>query len=112
MLQNNQDLTYDALKFNSFNTDVPSIASINDTLKYSINSLPFITNDLSIPIKVKVGISGNYSISLNSLTHFSSSSCLILHDLKTGVYTDLKVDSTYTFYISRYYSLSSFCIEY
>lgn len=95
-----QDLAYDALKFNSFNTDVPSIASINDTLKYSINSLPFITNDLSIPIKVKVGISGNYSISLNSLTHFSSSSCLILHDLKTGDYTDLKVDSTYTFYIA------------
>jgi hypothetical protein len=94
------DLNLDALKFYSFTSDVPAITSLMDTTKYSINALPLLTNDISLPIKVRVGISGTYTISLDSISRIPAGSCLILHDLKTGIQTDLRTTPTYTFTIT------------
>lgn len=97
---NTVDADYDALKFYSYGTGVPSIGSmLIDTTNYSINSLPLLTSDISIPIKVKVSVSGNYTINLDSISRIPDGSCLILHDLKTGAQTDLRTNPTYSFYI-------------
>ncbi|MBN8696282.1 MAG: PKD domain-containing protein [Bacteroidetes bacterium] len=95
----NFDLGLDANKFYSFNTDVPGISSIQDTFNLSINSLPLLTNDLQIPIMVKVGITGSYTISLDSLTNMPTSACLILTDLLNGNQIDLRTTPSYTFSI-------------
>jgi len=100
MATNDFDLNLDALKFYSFTSDVPAITSLMDTTKYSINALPLLTNDISLPIKVRVGISGTYSISLDSISRIPAGSCVILHDLKTGIQTDLRTTPTYTFTIA------------
>ncbi len=97
----NFDIEFDANKFYSFNTDVPGISSIQDTFNLSINSLPLLTSDLQVPIMVKVGISGSYTISLDSLTNMPSTACLILTDLLNGNQIDLRSTPSYTFSISN-----------
>ncbi len=97
---NSVDIDYDALKFYSYGTAVPSIGSmLIDTTNYSINSIPLLTADLVIPIKVKVGLSGTYTINLDSISRIPEGSCLILIDLKTGIQTDLRTTPSYSFYI-------------
>lgn len=93
------DLNFDAKKFYSYNTDAPGISSMVDTNQYAINTLQKLTNDISIPVKVVVGITGNYTIVLDSISRLPQNTCIILHDLKTGIQTDLKTTTSYSFYI-------------
>jgi hypothetical protein len=96
----NFDNSYDALKFFSFNTDAPGIASLLDSVLLSVNTFAPVTSDLSIPVKVKVGISGTYTIQLDITSVLPSLACLVLEDLKTGIQTDLLSSSSYSFYIA------------
>lgn len=91
----------DALKFFSFNSNVPGIATRLDTSDFSINSLPLLTDDLSLPLKVLVGITDTYTIELKALSNLPSSSCVILEDLVTGTQTDLRITPTYSFHINK-----------
>ncbi|MDF2436994.1 MAG: hypothetical protein K0Q95_1370 [Bacteroidota bacterium] len=94
------DRSFDARKFLSFNTDVPAIGSMIDSVFSSVNTLPSISNELAIPVKVKVGVTGTYTIQLNNTSWMPSVSCLVLEDLKTGIQTDLRSTASYTFNIS------------
>lgn len=97
----NFDLSFDALKFFSFNSNVPGIASLlNDTTLLSVNTYPSLSGNMSIPVKVKVGVSGTYMIHLDSLSKLPAGSCIVLKDLLTGIETDLRTATDYSFYIS------------
>lgn len=109
---NGFDNNLDALKFFSFNYAVPGMATMNDTFQMAINALPLLTNDVSIPLKVRVGVSGTYTINVDTLTRFASAtSCLILEDLLTSNYIDLRTTNTYSFYISDTTSFPRFIIH-
>jgi len=96
------DNQFDASKMFSLNSLVPSISSIVGGSDLSINSFPEISADISIPVRVKVGVSGNYQISSDSsLQNMPLSSCLLLEDLKTGMKTDLRTIVNYSFFISN-----------
>ncbi|MCW3102635.1 MAG: hypothetical protein JWO09_1075 [Bacteroidetes bacterium] len=95
---NNFDLSYDAMKFFSFNPDVPGIATVLDTVNLSVNTYPLLSN-LSIPVNVRVGVSGTYTIHLDSLSRLPAGACIVMQDLLTGTQTDLRTTSTYSFYI-------------
>lgn len=105
------DMSYDAMKFFSFNTDVPGIATVIDTVLMSINTLQSLSTDLAIPVKVKVGISGNYTIALDAVNALPALSCLMLEDLQTGIQTDLRSISSYSFYISDTTESSRFMLR-
>ncbi|HVA99079.1 MAG TPA: T9SS type A sorting domain-containing protein, partial [Bacteroidia bacterium] len=94
------DSLYDSRKLFSTNTAVPSISSLSINADYAINTLPELDSSISIPIRVKVGTSGIYTISSDNLTNIPASSCLVLEDLLKGTSTDLKSTNSYTFSIS------------
>lgn len=96
----NFDVSYDAMKFFSFNANVPGIASLLDTTLLSVNTYPLLTGDKIIPIKVKVGISGNYTIALDAQSRLPEGSCIVLKDLLTGIETDLRSTSSVTCFIN------------
>jgi hypothetical protein len=93
------DLSYDALKFFSFNSDVPGLGTVLDTTLLSVNTFPELNSDLVIPIKVKVGVSGNYTISLDAVSVLPEVSCIILKDLQTGLETDLRTTPSVSYHI-------------
>jgi hypothetical protein len=97
---NGYDNSMDARKLFSSNASVPGIASQDATLKdLSINSLPEISVLTHIPIKTIVGVSGVYTIKIDSSSNIPLTTCLILEDLATGGKTPLTASSTYSFHI-------------
>ena len=97
------DPDYDAYKLFSFNTQVPSLSTIVDSSSdLSINALPLLTSGISIPLRAKAGVTGNYTITADiSQLGGSTLSCVLLEDLVTGIITDLRLSPTYTFNISN-----------
>ncbi len=94
------DPALDARKFPSDNDQVPSLSSIDSSLAdMSINSFPLPVSNLSIPLRTTVGASGTYTITGDSLLHMPFGSCLVLEDLVTGIMTDLRTTTSYTFSI-------------
>jgi len=64
-----------------------------------INALPELTSSITVPVRVTVVDSGSYTISLRELSNIAESSCLVLEDLLTSSFTNLKTDTSYTFTI-------------
>jgi len=90
--------TEDTPKRFSDTPQAPSLASLSqDNEVLSINSYSDLTNNLSIPLYVKVGISGNYTLSFPSFNNMPTSPCLVLEDTETGIQTDLRTNSSYSF---------------
>lgn len=93
------DNEYDAYKLASSEPTMHNFSTVWNGLDYSINSLPKMGVDISIPIRATVGVSGTYAIEPIDLSGIDPTSCVILEDLETGVMTDLRVDAYYPFYI-------------
>ena len=94
------DTYFDAWKlFSSGN--VPSISSvIQDSLDMSINSVPGLSVDYSIPLRVKTWVSGQHVITAHGIGNMPDNACIILEDTYNNILTDLRADSTYLFNLS------------
>lgn len=77
------DAMFDAYKFKSTNTAVPFISTVVDTSFMCINSLSELTKSVAIPIYVKAGTTGTYTIELKELKNLPPGSCVMLEDLTT-----------------------------
>lgn len=105
------DGNFDAMKFFSSNADVPSISLVTSDKDLSINTLPADEANLSIPLRVKVGVSGNYSLNFEGLAIFDDKTCVVFEDLKTGSKTDIKDLGTYQFYMNSFTTAPRFIIH-
>lgn len=95
------DSDLDARKIFSIDTLVPGIATQDANLNdLSINSMSPITSAVAIPVKTIVGVSGNYTISIDSsfATPFLDYD-VVLEDLLTGITTNLYSFPEYSFKI-------------
>lgn len=90
----------DAYKIINWDTWNPAISAVTAGNDYSINTLPELTQGVSIPLRVVAMYSGMYTIKRGSFTNLPPSSCFILEDKLTGVKKDFSVDSVYSCYIS------------
>ncbi|MBA3663846.1 MAG: T9SS type A sorting domain-containing protein [Bacteroidetes bacterium] len=100
----------DAVKLFSDNYLVPSISSVMDSMNLAVNSLPLSASSV-IPVKVKVGLSGTYTIAMAQGYQLSLNSCLYLEDLVTGAFINLKNAVSYSFYISDTTSAPRFFVH-
>jgi len=84
-------------------TQYTSIATVNASQDYAINSLPFaLTADAVIPVLAKASGTGQYTISPIDIQNMPATSCVILkdkllninHDLRTGSYVFNMADTT------------------
>jgi fibronectin-binding autotransporter adhesin len=96
---NNFDGEFDAIKLYSSKAEVPSIALVTANKDLSINTLPMDEANLSIPVRVKVGVSGNYTLSFEGLEIFDNKACVVFEDLKTGTKTNINDLGNYQFYM-------------
>jgi len=97
---NNFDNNADAWKLtNAANVqNFSSVISGNKDL--AINCLPALTADVSIPIRLKVPVTGTYSIKRDNILMLPMSSCVILEDKVTASMINLRTTVTYTFTIA------------
>ncbi|MBL4703227.1 MAG: T9SS type A sorting domain-containing protein, partial [Flavobacteriales bacterium] len=88
----------DAYQFTDQNSDSPQISTVIPSgADMAISTVSEINESMEIPIRVSVPTAGSYTISATNFTNIYVNSCILLEDLETGIYTDLKVDSSYTF---------------
>jgi PKD repeat protein len=66
------------------------IATSISGFDYSINGLPLLNQNFSIPVKVTTGTTGPYQISAGEIGNLPSGACIVLHDNYTGANQDLR----------------------
>ncbi|HEU4719129.1 MAG TPA: PKD domain-containing protein [Bacteroidia bacterium] len=95
------DVNLDAYKFGSMDTTAPYFASVIPSQEdLAVNSLPDVTTNISIPLRVRTGASGTYTIARDSMTNVPNSMCVTLEDLYNGTVTPFPAGATYSFFLS------------
>ena len=75
----------------SWTSGSTTIATVNSSQDYAINSLPFaVTTDAVIPVIVKVSTSGQYTISPVDISNLAMGACVTLKDKLLGVTHNLR----------------------
>ena len=94
----NYDIQFDARKFVSNDVNSPQLSSLINTSEYSINTLEPTDHLTSIDLKVVLKNAENCTLKATDVSGISHMACVLLEDLASGIFTNLKTDSIYTFY--------------
>jgi len=95
------DGDYDAYKLTGSSSPAPNISTIIGAgLDLSINSMGPLTGSIVIPVRTTVDTSGSYTIIAGSFDDMPTTSCILLEDQLTGIFTNLRTTNSYTFTIS------------
>ena len=105
---NTFDPLEDAIKFFSGDPLGISITSMLDTIDLAINSVP--STSYSVALKVKVGITGQYTINRDTNSYLPLNTCIYLEDLATNTKVNLE-NSPYTFAINDTTSAPRFILH-
>lgn len=96
------DGQYDAYKRYSWNSDVPQIYSITEEgIELAINTLPYFSSQLTVPLGFTVGSSGNCTFTASEIQSLSTEPIYfedMAADNGNGMIINLLENSTYTFY--------------
>ncbi len=91
----------DAAMLYSLNSEVPHFYSVDGNNKMVANSVPFPGEDYSIPMGLKTGTAGTYTITAEDIQNFNSSVLPVLEDTQTGSEVDLRFEGSYTFDVTE-----------
>jgi hypothetical protein len=87
----------DAFMLFSFNAQVPHIYSVDGTEKMVMNSIPLSATELNLPLGIRLGAAGTFSITATDISNFNSGYTTILEDTYTGTIVDLRINPSYSF---------------
>lgn len=89
---------YDAPYFPSRIFDAPYVGFITeDMVDVRINAVDRYELEHHIPVGVRVGVAGDYTITTENLANFNGYECVTLEDMVTGQIYDLKKNNVITF---------------
>jgi len=77
----------------------PIFSSLGDSFDFAINSISDLTQPVDIPVRLTwswPGATYSYTIGADLSPNFPGTACVILEDLSTGIFTNLR-DTSYTF---------------
>ncbi|MDP4268386.1 MAG: fibronectin type III domain-containing protein, partial [Bacteroidota bacterium] len=92
------DHNFDAYKPMNNDISIPNFyCKLSKDINLSINALPFLTEDKTIPLGFRAMKSGTFTIKLKEISNFLEGENVILEDTKTGKTQSLKENPVYTF---------------
>lgn len=104
---------YDALVFPNVNHPTNTkIYSYIGGDKYCINALAAYTAPINVNIGFEPKINGNFTITAGEIQSFNASSSLILEDLKTNTFQDLRINPIYNFSANTADAINRFVIHF
>jgi PKD repeat protein len=89
------DSKYDAYKMMG-KDEAPQLYCIYPDMELSVNTLDEITEATVIPLGIKTGVAGTYSISISEIEAFDAYPYIVLEDLETNTFVNLK-ETNYQF---------------
>ncbi len=84
-------------KFWSMNPEAPEIYSMKGGHDYSIDRLPDVSENSTIALGIKAGLSATYTLDITGADNFFFAKSILLEDLKTGLTREVKNNPSYTF---------------
>ncbi|MCF8360635.1 MAG: hypothetical protein K9H26_17915 [Prolixibacteraceae bacterium] len=84
------DSSYDAYKLLATHSGTPQLYSTGNGCNYSVNTLPGISVEMTIPLKVLTKTNGQYTISLSELSNFGYTYPIMLYNPSTGELINLE----------------------
>ncbi len=103
---NNSDPSQGAVKFMSMYATAPELWSVKNGLNYSINFEGGLDSTICVPITVKAGVSGNYTLSYTEIASFGSNIEISLEDRTLDSWINLGILPEYTFQVSEAATIS------
>ncbi|MFZ4740666.1 MAG: T9SS type A sorting domain-containing protein [Bacteroidales bacterium] len=104
---------YDALVFPSvYHPTSTKIFSYIGGDKYCINALATYTAPINVNIGFEPKINGNFTITATEIQSFNTSASLILEDLKTNTFQDLRIKPIYNFSANITDAINRFVIHF
>ncbi len=93
------DGNFDASKLFAAGIQNPEIFTVSENETYAINSMPALSQDISIPLGLKTNatVPTQYTFTASQMQNFGSGIYVYLEDVTEGVITDLDLENTYTF---------------
>jgi hypothetical protein len=88
-------------KFNSMYTNAPELWSVKNGINYSINRLGDMNAGESVPLTVKAGVAGNYTLTASQVESFGGYSNVFLEDRTAGSFTSFSATPIYKFIVSE-----------
>jgi hypothetical protein len=88
---------FDAWYYDGTATAPTIYTIVSNDLKLCINTLPQITNNLTIPVVFNTGLPGTFTISANDLNTFGGGVTITLLDQNTGASQNLMTNPEYSF---------------
>ena len=79
------------------NIDAPQLFSITSNDVLSINCLPEVNSNVTVPVGLKVGVNTSYTITASDIESFNAGTNVYLEDLKLNKMINLNEKATYTF---------------
>lgn len=98
---NNSDPTQGAAKLMSMYTTAPELWSVKNGNKYSISFLGGLDSTVIVPITLKAGVSGTYTLAASQLESFAANIQVSLEDRASGTFINMGIMPAYTFQVSE-----------
>ncbi len=98
---NNSDPLAGSEKFSSMYTQAPELWTEKNGNNYSINFMGDLTTEKVIPLTIKAGLAGNYTLTASQMESFGTNQVILLEDRETGNFTNMAVIPSYTFPVNQ-----------
>jgi hypothetical protein len=93
----NFDGIYDAEKLYPENSFSMIYSRSSDNKELAMNGVELTTGNVTVPVSVKVSVSGIHTLNFSDMSTFSPNAGMILTDLATNATQDIKANPVYTF---------------
>ncbi len=90
-----------AVKLMSMYTTAPELWSVKNGKNYSISFLGCLDSVTMVPLTVKAGVPGNYTLTASQVESFAANMEVTLEDRVSGTLTNLGISTEYTFPVNE-----------
>ncbi|MFZ4411705.1 MAG: Ig-like domain-containing protein [Bacteroidales bacterium] len=107
---NNYDNLYDASKLFSTENNIPQVYTLADNNELSINA--FGSLPAAFPVNIKIGFADNVVLTATEFSNFDASVSIILEDILSGTFHDLRQNPVYAFSASANENANRFILHF
>jgi hypothetical protein len=107
----NFDSKFDAYLFQMNSGGAPTVFTVADH-RLTINGLPRLLGQKSVPIHVQIPMAGEYTLSAHQIWYFDSTAQIFLEDAVTGALHNIKDVPQYTFTAAQGYIPNRFILHF